>query len=326
MKYLFTILTVIAFHFLSVAQDKPVVKDSTAFIDSIMREMDSYLDSLSLSRSFFNVSIGAGTGFFNFKNSSTLTFNTEKKLIFSPSVSYYHKTGLGLSATGYIINEDSALNLYQFALSPSYDYIKAGKWSTGVAYTRYFTKEDLAFYTTPIQNEIYAYFNYKKWWIQPGIAAGFGWGSRTEYKEREVDIIRRWLQLDPRPVTVINKESISDYSLLLSVRHDFDWENVFNGKDLITLTPVLLLSGGTQKFGFNTSYQSRFRVLNNFLPSNQKISDKKDFDVQSTTLVIRCDYSVGKLYLQPQALFDYYLHSADQRFNTAYSIIAGINF
>ena len=163
--------------------------------------------------------------------------------------------------------------------------------------------------------------------MEPGIALSYGWGSKTEYEEREVDVFLKRLNNSKRDVVFIQKdESIKDFSMLLSVRHNFEWFNIFNRRDALILTPAVLLSGGTQNFGFNTSFSSNSKFVSNFLPSNRNITDVMGFDLQSTTFVLRMNYSRGNYYLLPQLLLDYYLHQSDKRFNTVYSITAGYNF
>ena len=93
------------------------------------------------------------------------------------------------------------------------------------------------------------------------------------------------------------------------------------------LTPVALFTAGTQRFGFNTSYQSSSAIIrNNFLPSNQQISEQTGFGAQSVSFILRADYSIGKFFIMPQVLFDYYLPESDDRFNMAYSLVMGFNF
>lgn len=191
--------------------------------------------------------------------------------------------------------------------------------------TRYYTKKDLAFYTTPIQNEFFSYINYKKWWVQPGLAISYGWGSKTEFEQREVEVFLRRLHASKRQVIYIrNNESVKDFSTMISARHHFEWYKIFGKKDMLSLTPVLLLSGGTLNYGFNTSFSSNSKfITNNFLPSNQNISDVSGFDLQSAIFVLQLDYSIGKLYIQPQVLVDYYLHTSDKRLNNVFSVTAG---
>ena len=162
-------------------------KDTTSVLDSLMADFDDFLDSLSKPKSFFNITVGAGTGLFSFETKNSAVLTSEKKLILSPSVGYFHKSGFGFSATGYLINDSSKLNFYQYVLTPSFDIIKR-KFSLGISFSRYISKDSLSFYTTPIQNEIFTYFTYKNWWLRPSISLSYGWGSETEYEKREAKL------------------------------------------------------------------------------------------------------------------------------------------
>lgn len=300
-------------------------KDSTAFLDSIMNEIDEILDEMIAPKSFFTATIGAGTGFFNFKNYTSEGFSTQRKLMLSPSAGYLHKSGFGISATGYAVAEER-LNFYQAAFTPSYDFIRRGKFSTGIAFTKYFTKEDLSFYTTPICNEISAYFTYRNFFVQPAVSLAYGWGSRTDYEEHKVDVFLLRRFRDRNVIIIENEESVRDLSLLVSLRHDFNFRSVFRSGDMFSITPVIAASGATQNFGFNTSFLSNSKRLNNFLPGNQYIKEKTNFDSQSASFVLRADYSLNRFFFQSQFLLDYYLHIADKRLNNAFAVIAGVNF
>ena len=319
------LLIIFLFNSYSVLAQNGSGKDSTAFLDSIFREMDEILDEMMPKKNYFSAGIGAGTGFFNFKNLTTESFNREKKLLLSPAVSFYHKSGLGIYVTGNAVT-DTKLNFYQASITPSYDYLKRGKWNAGIGFTRYFTKKDLSFYTTPISNEISAYFSYKKFIVKPGVSIAYGWGSRTDYEKRKSDVLIMRRSRDPRVVTISNKETVADLSVLFSVRKDFDFTAVFFSRDLFTITPVIALSTGTQNFGLNTSFSSNSKRLNNFLPGNQNIKSKNNFDTQSASAILRADYSISKFFIQSQFLLDYYLHSSPDRLNNAFAIIAGVNF
>ncbi|HUP11962.1 MAG TPA: hypothetical protein VM187_07120 [Niastella sp.] len=301
--------------------------DTTAILDSLLKDFNLYLDSLVGRKSFFIINTAIGTGFFSFNDKNTVTINTEKKLIVSPSVGYYHKSGLGLSAAGYsLLNE--GMNFYQYSLSPSFDVIKK-RFSTGIAYTRYLTKDSLDFYTTPIQNEVFAYLSYKKWWVRPTLSLSYGWGSKEEYEKREI-VRRIRLLRDRYYVNVKNVTSVRDFSATISVRKDIDWYSVLTKADNITLTPIAMLNAGTQNYGFNTSYSYNFSpVRTNSLPSNSEISDNTQFALQSTCFALRGSYLKGSFLLQSQVLFDYFLqdlNDAASKLSTVYSITAGINF
>lgn len=302
--------------------------DTTAILDSLLEDFDDYLDSISKRRNMFFVGLGAGTGFFSFENKNSVFITTEKKLIVSPSVGYYHKSGLGISAMAFALNDNGKFSFYQYAVSPSYDLISK-KVSTGISYTHYFNKDSLDFYTTPIHNEVYSYFSYKGWWLRPTVALSYGWGSKTEYEKQKYRMWSRQLQqLQDYYVTVKNVESVRDLSLTLSIRKNFDWYDVLWKDDNITLTPVLLVNAGTQQFGFNTSYSYTFNSVRvNSLPSNSSASDQTAFDFQSTGVIIRASYMKGKILIQPQVLFDYYLQPTESdRFNTVFSVNVSLAF
>lgn len=302
--------------------------DTTAVLDSLLADFDDYLDSLSRRKSLFFAGVGIGTGIFSFENKNTVIINNEKKLIFSPSLGYYHKSGFGISAVAFAMNHNNNFSFYQFALSPSYDLISR-KISTGISYAHYFNKDSLDFYTTPIKDELFAYFSYKKWWVRPTLSISYGWGSKTDYDKQKYRIWSRQLQqVRSYYITIRNDESIRDLFVTFSVRKDFDWWNVFSKHDNITVTPVLLANAGTQQFGFNTSYSYTFNPVRvNSLPSNSSASDNTQFAMQSASAIFRASYMKGKFLVQPQVLFDYYLQPTESnRFNTVFSFNISIAF
>lgn len=303
-------------------------RDTTAVMDSLLAGFDEYLDSLLHRKSFFMVNVGVGTGFFSFENKNSFFFSTQKKLIITPAIAYYHRSGFGLSATAFALS-DHGLSLYQWSFSPSYDLLKK-KYSTGIAYTRYLSRDSLDFYTTPIKNELFAYFTYKNWWVRPSVSFSYGWGSRTQYdKERAQRLAVLLSQSDNYYVIVKNEESVRDFSMTLSLRKDIDWFNVISGEDNITFTPAILVNFGTQNFGFNTSYSYSHNapeLLPNSLPSNNEITSSAEFAPQSTTLLLRGSYLKGKFLLQPQLLLDYGLQSSDKSLRTVFSITAAVTF
>lgn len=304
--------------------------DTTIDYDELFRDFDSFMDSILTPRSYFMGSLSVGKGYYNFSNKNNFTVTTAKKLSYSPTIGYYHKGGLGITGIGYIVDDGQNMNFYQAGISPSYDYLQNRKFATGISYTRYFTKDSLPFYTTPLQNELYAYFIYRHSWIKPSLAASYGWGSRSDYMERE-ELIQD-LRLRRRGFTFINtEETVSDFSLMASVRHDFYWLDIFSLKDHIRFTPQLSCTSGTQKFGFNQSsatYATAIRTGNNILfnTDNVYLDDEIKFQPLSLSLFLRSEYSIGKFFLQPQVVLDYYFPTASDNFNVLFSLNAGIFF
>jgi len=310
-------------------KDIPVL-DTTLDYDALFQDFDAFMDSILSPHSYLLASLSMGKGYYNFESKDLGAVSTSKKITYSPTIGYYHKSGMGITGTGYIVDDGLNTNLYQVAISPSFDYLKNKKLAAGISYTRFFTSDSLPFYTTPIQNELYGYFTWRKSWIRPMVAVSYGWGSRTDYEQREEQIID--LRLRRRGFTYINtKESISDFSVMTSVRHDFYWLDVLAYKDHIRFTPQLSFTSGTQKFGFNQSsntYVTLIRNNANVLYSSDDIylDDKLKFQPLSMTMYLRGEYSIGKFFIQPQFALDYYFPATDNNLNSLFSVNIGCMF
>src|SRR5689334_11299389 len=171
-----------------IAQDSlKQVNTDTSFIDydELFNELDVLLDSLAAPRNFLLFNVGVGKNFFNYESKSSYLLETYRKVTYTPSIAFYSKSGLGISGSAIVVNDGVHLNPYQFYFTGSYDYMRNNRFITGIALTHFFTKDSLPFYTSPLKNEVYAYFVYKKCWIKPSIALSYGWGARSDFEERQ---------------------------------------------------------------------------------------------------------------------------------------------
>jgi hypothetical protein len=317
----------------AIATDKKpaITDDDLDDLDDItLDDLESFLDSILSPRSYFLGSLQLAKGYYNYESKSTYLLETEKKLTYSPVFGYFHKSGFGINASGYIIEEGKKLNLFQAAFGPSYDFLKNKDYAGGVAYTRYFTKDSLSFYTSPLQNELYGYFTWRKLWFKPSVSVSYGWGSRSDYFEREDQI--NSLRLRRNGFTRINTtESIKDLSVVASVRHDFYWLDVLGKNDHIRITPQLIFTSGTQQFGFNqtaNTYATTIRTGANILFNSESslLTDQTKFQPLSLALFLRTEYSFGKFFIQPQFIMDYYFPATEHNFNTVFTLNAGVMF
>ena len=309
---------------------EPYLIDTTFDYDLLMDDLEAFLDSISSPHNYFMGSIAMGRGYFNIKSKTNVLLETAERFTYTPTLGYFHKSGLSLTATGNIIKDENKMNMYQLSVTPGYDYLENRDLATGITYTRYFTRDSLNFYTTPLQNELYAYFTYRKWWVRPSLAVSYGWGSRTDYNEREALI--QDLRLRQSGITRVNStESISDFSLISSMRHDFYWLDIFTYNDHIRFTPQLSFVSGTQKFGFNQSantYATVIRTGANVLYNSENVylDDQLYFQPLSLTMFLRGEYSISKFFVQPQVIFDYYFPAEDKNFSTLFSFNLGFIF
>jgi hypothetical protein len=180
---------------------------------------------------------------------------------------------------------------------------------------------------------------WRKSWLQPGLTFNYGWGSKTSFSKRDTiyktyvlssattNVIRDLVDQDTATIYTKNKKSIVDFSLAVTLRHDFYWLDVFSKKDHIRFSPLLSLSAGTQKFGFNqtsgaTGPLRAVPILNN----SQSVSFGQKFQPLSMTLYLRSQYSFGKFFIEPQVYFDYYFPAETDNFLAAFNIHAGFMF
>lgn len=309
-------------------RNKTLIADTD--YDELFNELDSFLDSLTKPRNLTIVSIGVGNRVFNYKSVTSSNISSDKNLSLSPSIGFFSKNGLGINAATAIVKENSGFNAYQWSATASYDYLKNHNFLTGLSYTRFFTKDSLKFYTSPLQNEVYAYFTYRSTWLKPSISASYGWGSRTEVTERK-DQIKSLIKPRRNVEQVSSVESITDFNLSFSLRHDFYWLDVLVSDDFVRFTPQLSFTAGTQNYGFNqniiTNGGKGFMNGNMlFGPPNYSLNEKTKFQPLSLSALLKTEFTKDKFFFQPQLMFDYYLPDAAKKFTTTFVLNSGFMF
>lgn len=298
--------------------------------DELFNELDLLLDSLTAPRSFGLFNVAIGYNYFYYQAKESYLSEASKKLTYSPTLSYFFKNGLGISVNSIVVNDGQKLNPYQFNVTGSYDYIKNSKFITGVSLTRFFTKNSLSFYTSPLKNAFYSYFTYRHFWLKPSVAVSYGWGSRSSVQERQEYITS--LRLAANGFTRINtRESVNDFNVISSVRHDFYWLDVLGKKDYMRFTPQIVFTSGTQKFGFNqtsSTYATLPRTGANVLYNSDKVylDDQTYFQPLSLSTYLKAEYSKGKFFIQPQLIFDYYFPAGEKNLTTVFVMNTGIIF
>jgi hypothetical protein len=318
------------FCFSIAAHAQETTTDSTDYYNDLFNELDNFLDSITAPRTMVMVNVGMTNTFLNYQTQSSFDVKSTRKINYSPSAGYFHKNGLGINLTSLIVDDGKHLNPYQFLLMGSYDYLKKNKFITGINFTRFFTKDSLPFYTSPLLNEISGYFTWKKWWFKPSVIASYGWGGKNQYQEREEYITS--LRLRPKGFTRINtKETVSDFSLATSVRHDFFKLYPFGPRSVFRFTPQITFTSGTQKFGFNQTSNTygTTRTSNRselYSSENNYLDDELYFQPISLAGFIKTELSYGKCYVQPQIIFSYYFPATDKHFASAFTLNAGVIF
>jgi hypothetical protein len=305
--------------------------DSTRVLDSLMQDFDAFLDSATAPKSFFSVSMGIGNRTFSVNNNSLNTQATATRLSFTPSVAYYHKSGLGLSATGFLSSINSQLQFYQYAITPSYDYI-GEKFSAGISYTRYLDKDTAITNVSPYVNDFYGYGYLKKKRWRYGMALGYANGSfrdRISYRDsiRVFDTTLNRFAWRYYVANISSNNVIRDFSLSASVRREFEWDDVLIKNDDLSFIITTYLVAGSSRINTNSnvSYTARKLDLSRF----KRTYDSRDgtsLQLQSAALSLSLFYTIGKFNVQPVWFIDYYFPETEKKVNQVFSVSLALNF
>ncbi len=302
------------------SQDTAVFKstaDSVKFYQSLREEIDFLLDTLHFNKSYTDINLGAGNGYFTSRTSQAGSSNSQ--WYYSGSAGYYHKSGLSLIIDALLTPSGGTMTLFQTAVSPGYEYLKSSKWGFALSYTRYFNKDSLSFYTSPLVNDFYALVKYKGGWIQPILAADYGFGTQTD--------VKRYLGGRITRTSVIRA---NDFAIFTSVKHDFLWFNLFSQKDHLTFSPEIMLISGTDHYGLNRSLDGTprfilFKARRNGNPGSSS-SQQSGFALQQFCTYLNANETIGKFYLQPSFILSYTFQGDYQGWAPIFSMTAGVTF
>ncbi len=275
--------------------------------------------------SYGYANIGIGNRLFSVKNNALNGFqNNASQVIYSPSLGYFHKTGLGLTAGANLLNDVTGFGVNQYSVMPSYNLMGNKTLGVDISYTHYFVKNKFSEFSSPVQDDFYASFRLKKPWLSPGVALGYATGQYKEanYKDTVINGIRRYIY-----DSVTNDLKI--FSLTVSASHQFDWYSVFNKSDGFGVTPTLLVNAGSGRT--TISHKTNAPLLFNLLKRRGKIplSQENKFEIQSVGLSLYLNYTIGNLVLEPQLYLDYYIPDIDadaKRFTQVFTFTVGYLF
>ena len=315
LKYIFSFIVLIT-SLSSIAQKKHTNK---ADMDSLKQGGD-----MEKPTSYVRISAGVGNQLLSLSNKALNAQQVSNKVVFTPSLGYYHKSGFGISATGYLLSDSTTSGLYQTALTPSYEY-DGDNLSSGISYTRYIVKNKYGGAIAPIQNDIYANLLFKKPWLRPGVAIGISNGVYKEINLVTVNLpgigLRSFID------TATTKTNA--FTLIGMLEHTFEMGGLMSADDYLSFTPAIMLNAGSSKVV--TTHQNRFTP--NVQDNKRKFRggtgqpDVIPFGIQSIGANFNFAYSIGKFTFEPQLYLDYYLHDSDtNKFTQVYNIVFAFMF
>lgn len=302
----------------STASKEDYVLDTAA----ILQDLQNLLDSTGDAGSYAMVSTGFSNRLFSLHNKQLNAKQaTTAALVYSPAFGYFHKSGFSLSAGVNLLNDKKdGFGPTQYSLTPAFDLAGNENWSAGISYSRYFISDKYSVYASPVQNDLYAYAGYKKYWLEPGIALGYATGNYTE-------INKFTIQATGNTFIDTGTYKMKSFSMIASLSHDFEWNKVFGNADAISFTPALQLNFSSD------STQGVSHTLGQNLPARflkrrfARLQGANSFQAQSVALSLDINYAIGNFSILPQVYLDYYLPKTDEkRFTQTFSIVVGYTF
>jgi hypothetical protein len=309
--------------------------DSTSInVDSLEREIDAFLDlydSLKAPRNYFLVSVGAGNTQFSVRNVALNAQQVSTNLNITPTIGYYHKSGLGITYNNYLLMETGKTQLLQHAVTLSYDYLKGEKASYGISFTRFFGKKEFVNASSPYDNDVLAYVQFGKDKLQYGAMFGFSGGRYREtgqYLDSQQIRMPLTNQLVWQYYYVSDTSDvvIRDLSFIPYVRYNLVLDGI--GKnDYFNIQPTLMILGSRSKATIDSKGSIRQRrLLDRSRNYSETSSQKAAFQFQSVGLQLDASWYIGKFFLNPQLYLDYYLLSKENKWSALYSVQTGFMF
>ena len=309
-------LTGVLFFSKSFGQTSPSDKQ---IMDSLLKndEMLKMIIKYYKPSSHFRINIGVGNQLYGNQNKAIETLQNSNQLVFNPSLAYYHKSGLGISFSGYLLSENHKTDFYQYSVSPFYNYAKGNVVEALLSYTHYFEKDIYSTNTSPVQNEIYGSFIFKKPWLKPGISAAYS--SGTYHEIIKIDTIIRIVnqQLHIKYIDTTTAK-LSSFSLIGTLEHSFEFYKLFLKKDILKFYPPVFFITGINSYEVShksttTNYNSFTKRRSKRIRHFQSESGKNKYQSQSLGLDLDLNYSVGIFYFEPELYLDYYLPKTNDK-------------
>ena len=289
------------------AQLKPTTQLPQKDSLNLMTQLKALLDSTDEPTSYLVANVSVGNRLFSEKNNAlNANQSSTNLLVYSPSLGYAHKSGLGLTVGANLLNDINGFGVNQYSISPSFDLADNKNIAFGISYTRYFVNNKFSPYSSPIQNDFYTALTFKKTWVQPGIALGYSTGQYSEVKYKDTVVTNT----KKHYYDSVNY-SLTAFSLNISAGHQFLWYGILDKQDGLGLTTTLIANAGSGKttITHNTNAAILFARLTKKGRIPKLQNDK--FEMQSIGCNLDLNYTIGHLSLQPQFYIDCYLPATD---------------
>jgi hypothetical protein len=326
------------------------VRSDKAILDSLRKndELFKMFESWIKPSSYLQVSVGVGNKLFGTRNNVLNELQIGNKLIFTTSASYFHKSGFGIGATGYLLNEKGNTGFYQYSITPSYEYSDGKNFGATVSYTRYLIPDKYNITASPIQNDFYVAALLKKPWIRPGLAIDYSTGDYHEIIHIDTTLKQQNHNVVIQFTDTIHTH-LTSYALTAFGEHSIQAYGIFSDRDAINLTLQLLANFDYNNYNVthnSTSYEyntfskvkrkriqkpSKGNSTTNYTSTNNTTDnaplDNSTFMAESIGFNLNANYLIGKFNIEPSIYVDYYLPATtSKRFTQILNLQVGYRF
>ena len=291
--------------------------------DAFLAELKAMVDSITGKTNFFSVSLGVTNRLFSVRNNNFNFHQLNKRLAITPSVTWFHHSGLGINAVAFLGKPGEDVAFYQYAVSPSYDNFRGKKFVYGLSYAGYIINKKYEAYATPFRHEGFAYVYNRKGFVRTTLSAGYGKG-----RFNEIGLSDTVISNSPRLIADTSVVSLQDFSIIASFSHAFEWENVFKSGDEISFIPELIVAGGAQQYDVNSKkaiHVSRHhRVIKRSYHTDSIENVGPRFE--NAAAAVNLFYYRGSFSVSPSYLFCYYFPNSGNQVSHNISLTAGFIF
>jgi hypothetical protein len=328
------------------------VHSDKAILDSLRKndELLKLFESWFKPTSYLQLNVGVGNKLFGTRNNALNALQIGNKLIFTTSAGYFHKSGFGIGATGFLLNEKGNTGFYQYSLTPSYEYLEGKSFGATVSYTRYLIPDKYNLASSPIQNDFYAAAILKKPWIRPGLAIDYSMGDYHEIINVDTTFKRQNQSVVVKYTDTINTH-LQSFAVTAFGEHSFKAYGIFSDGDAINFTLQLLANFDYNNYAvthkssaydyITFSKNKRKRILkpskvDNTVsdngapdngPSDNAPLDNSTFMAESIGFNLNANYLIGKFNIEPAVYLDYYLPTTNsKRFTQILNLQVGYRF
>ena len=325
-KYLFLFFFAIGINGIVFAQIQNNIPDSTTLLKKYNKnksKTDSSLIAVDTPSSFFQAGFGVGNNLTSKLNNAIRAQQVANTIAYTPTVAYYNKSGFNIVANEYLLNEGKGnkFGVNQYSVTPAFETNEKAAVDFLASFTHFFVLNHYSIYSSPVQNDFITYAVYRKTILQPGLGLEYSGGFF-----KDVSTLDTTIKNVKEHYYDSTTNHITSFAIEPMLQHKFKSKSLLTKDDEFSFIPSL-------SFNFtnlNTTVDSKTNVsgnasltkrLNKLLSKRTQKLQSFSFQLESISLDLSMEYSIGSFSLEPEVYLDYYTATTTtNRFTQIYTV------